>query len=51
MTYKRTLENLKKTGLAIKHISREALAIEADISYRFGKTYRDCKKWKEYTSS
>lgn len=46
MTHKRTLEDWKKTGLAIKHISREALAIEADLSYRFGKTHRDCKKMK-----
>lgn len=50
MTYKRTLEDWEKTGLSIKHISREALAIDADLSYRFGKTHRDCKKWKEYAS-
>lgn len=44
MTHKRTQEDWKETGLAVKHIRREALCLEARLAYLFGKGHRDRKK-------
>lgn len=44
MTYKRTLADWKKIGLAVKYISRDAIHLSTNIANHFGKTNRNTKK-------